>query len=169
LAHVRMRMSVGSRLAVSVGLGCKLGGNHHDTAITDAAFGNDAIGKPSHVSCPALQHGHFHAVFMIEVNVERRLCQIMTVVGRPHEPLGQIACCMVVHEDKRAHALATLSCILRGLLDSGAGKVPDRFRSILVSPPFDDPVKVRHQVVVESNRNALHNESPDCSCGPNDV
>jgi hypothetical protein len=159
-----MRMPVGLRLTVRVCLSCKGGGNHHDTTVTDAAFSNDAVGELSHVSGAALEHRNFHAVLMIEVNVERRLCQIMTVMGRLHEPLGQIARCMVVDEDKRAHAVATLSRILCGLLDSGAGKVPDRLRSVLVSPPFNDPVKVRHQVVVESNRNALHNESPDCSC-----
>jgi hypothetical protein len=158
-------MPVGSRLTVSMRLSCKLCGNHHDTTITDATFSNDAVGEPSHVSGAALQHRNFHAVLMIEVNVERRLCQIMTVMGCLHEPLGQIARCMVVDEDKRTHALATLARLLRGLQDSGARKVPDRLRSILVSPPFNDPVKVRHQVVVESNCNTLHNESPDCSCG----
>jgi hypothetical protein len=160
-----MRMPVGSRLTVSMSLSCKLGGNHHDTTVTDATFSNDAVREPSHVSGAALQHRNFHAVLMIEMNVERRLCQIMTVVRRLHEPLGQIARCMVVDEDKRAHAVATLSRILCGLLYSGASKVPDRLRSVLISPPFNDPVKVRHQVVVESNGNALHNESPDCSCG----
>ena len=160
-----MRMSVGSRLTVSMGLRCKLGGNHHDTTVTHAAFGNDAVGEPSHVGGTALQHRNFHAVLMIEVNVERRLRQIVTIVGRLHEPLGQIACCMVVDEDKRAHAVATLSRILCGLLYSGASKVADRLRSVLISPPFNDPVKVRHQVVVESNSNALHNESPDCRRG----
>jgi hypothetical protein len=158
-------MPVGSRLTMSMSLSCKLGWNHHDTTVTDAAFSNDAVGEPSHVSGTALQHRNFHAVLMIEVNVECRLCQIMTVVRRLDEPLGQIARCMVVDEDKRAHAVATLSGILCGLLYSGAGKVPDRLRSVLVSPPFNDPVKVRHQVVVKSNSNALHNESPDCSCG----
>jgi len=158
-------MPVGSRLTVRMSLRCKFGRNHHDTTVTDAAFSNDAVGEPSHVSGTALQHRNFHAVLMIEVHVERRLRQIVTIVGRLHEPLGQIACCMVVDEDKRAHAVATLSRILCGLLYSGAGKVPDRFRSILVSAPFNDPVKVRHQVVVESNSNALHNESPDCRRG----
>jgi len=160
-----MRMPVGSRLTVRMSLRCKFGRNHHDTTVTDAAFSNDAVGEPSHVSGTALQHRNFHAVLMIEVNVERRLRQVVTIVGRLHEPLGQIACCMVVDEDKRAHAVATLSRILCGLLYSGAGKVPDRLRSILVSAPFNDPVKVRHQVVVESNSNALHNESPDCRRG----
>ena len=88
MAYMRMRMAVGSLLAVSVRLSRKLGGNYHDTAVTDAAFGDDAVGEPSHISCTALQHRHFHAVFMIEVNVKRRLCQIMTVVRRLHEPLG---------------------------------------------------------------------------------
>jgi hypothetical protein len=82
----------------------------------------------------------------------------MTAMGRLHEPLGQIAGRMVVYEDERADALATLSCILCRLLNSCTGKVPDRFRSILVSPPFNDTVKVRHQVVVESNSNTLHSE-----------
>jgi hypothetical protein len=161
-------MSVGSLVAVSMCLGGKLGRNHNDAPVTHAAFGNDVVGELPHVRGAALQHGHFHAMVMIKVNVKRCLCQIMTVVGRLDEPLGQIAGRMVVYEDERADALATLSGILCCLLNSGTGKVPNRFRSILVSPPFDDTVKVRHQVVVESNSNTLHNESPDCSRGPRD-
>jgi hypothetical protein len=157
-AHMRVRMPVGSRVAMSMRLGCKLGWNHNDAAITDATFGNDAVSEPPDVRGAALQHGHFHAMVMIEMNVKGRLRQIMTAMGRPYEPLGQIADRMVVYENERADARATLSCVLCRLLNSGAGKVADRLRSILVSPPFDDTVKVRHQVVVESNRNTLHNE-----------
>jgi hypothetical protein len=158
LAYMRVRMPVGSRVAVRMRLACKLGRNHNDAAITDAALGNDAVGELPHVRGTALQHGHFHAVVMIEVNVKSCLRQIMTAMGRLHQPLGQIAGRMVVYEDERADALATLSCILCRLLNSRTGKVPDRFRSILVSPPFNDTVKVRHQVVVERNSNTLHSE-----------
>jgi hypothetical protein len=151
-------MPVGSHVTVSMRLGRKLGWNHNEAAITDAAFGNDAVGEPPHVGAAALEHRHFHAMVMIEVNVKGCLRQIMTAMGRLYEPLGQIARRMVVYEDERADALATLSCVLCRLLNSRTGKVPDRFRSILVSPPVDDTVKVRHQVVVESNSNTLHNE-----------
>jgi hypothetical protein len=163
-----MRVPLGSRLAVRMGLGGKLGRNHDDAAVTDAAFSNDIVGELPHVWGATLQHCNFHAMFMIEVNVKRCLRQIMSVVGRLYEPLGQIAGRMVINEDERADALATLPCVLCRLLNSRSGKVSDRLRSILVSPPFDDTVKVRHQVVVESDSNALHDESPDCSGGPRD-
>jgi hypothetical protein len=168
LADVCMRVTVGSRVAVRMGLGSKLGRNHDDAAVTDAAFGNDGVGELPHVQGAALEHCNFHAMFMVEMNVKRCLRQIMTVVGRLYESLGQIAGRMVIYEDERADALATLSCVLCRLLNSRAGKVSDRLRSILVSPSFDDTVKVRHQVVVQSNSNALHDESPDCGCGPSD-
>jgi hypothetical protein len=151
-------MPVGSRVAMSMCLGYKLGRNHNDAAVTDAAFGNDVVGELPHVRGAALEHCNFHAVLMIEVNVKRCLCQIMTVVGRLDKPLGQIAGRVVVDEDERAHALATFSCVLCRLLNAGTGKVPDRFRSILVSSPFNDTVKVRHQVLVESDSNTLHDE-----------
>jgi hypothetical protein len=160
LPHVGVRMPVGSRVAVSMRLGCQLGRHHHDATVTHAALGNDAVGELPHILSAALKHRHLHAVVMIEMNVKRCLCQIMTVVGRLYEPLGQVAGRMVVYEDERADALVTLSCVLGRLLNSGTGKVPDRFRSILVSAPFDDTVKVRHQVVVQSNSNTLHNELP---------
>ena len=153
-------MPVGSSVAVRMRLDCQLGRHHHDAAVTHAALGNNAVGELPHISSAALEHRHLHAVVMIEVNVKRCLRQIMTVVGRLYEPLGQVAGRMVVYEDERADGLATRSRILCCLLNSGAGKVPDRFRSILVSAPFDDAVKVRHQVVVQSDSNALHNELP---------
>jgi hypothetical protein len=160
LPHVRVRMPVGSRVAVSMRLACQLCRHHHDASVTHAALGYDAVGELPHIRSAALEHRHLHAVVMIEVNVQRCLCQIMTVVGRLYEPLGQVAGRMFVYEDERADALATFSCVLRRLLNSRTGEVSDRFRSILVSAPFDDTVKVRHQVVVQSNSNTSHNELP---------
>jgi hypothetical protein len=95
---MRVRMPVGSHVAVSMRLACQFCGNHNNAAITDAAFGNDAVGEPPHVRAAALQHGHFHAMVMIEVNVKGCLRQIMTAMRRLYEPFGQIASRMVVYE-----------------------------------------------------------------------
>jgi hypothetical protein len=65
-----------------------VGGQIDHVAVAHAAFGNDVIGELLHVGAAALEYGDFHAAFVVEVHVQRRLRQIVAVVKIAGQALG---------------------------------------------------------------------------------
>lgn len=64
---------------------------------------------------------------------------------------------MVVDIDQRGDAIAAaLSGILRRLLHSGAGKIPDRLGAVLVAVLLDHAIQFGHEIVIKGNGHALH-------------
>ena len=80
-------------MARAAAVGMRAVGRQIDhVAVAHAALGNDVVGELLHVGAEALEHRDFHAAFVVEVHVQRRLRQIVTVVEVAGEALGQIAC-----------------------------------------------------------------------------
>jgi hypothetical protein len=73
------------------------------------------------------------------------------------EPVGELACGMVVDIDHRADAVTGALALVEGsLLDSCSCQVPDGLGAILITAPGDDLVELGHEVVVEGDRHAVH-------------
>lgn len=73
------------------------------------------------------------------------------------EPVGELACGVVVDIDQRADAVTVaLAVVEGGLLDSCSCQVPNGLGAILITAPGDDLVEVCHKVVVEGNRHTVH-------------
>jgi hypothetical protein len=69
---------------------------------------------------------------------------------------------VIINIDQRSDAVAAGAGFLECLLHPRARKVPDRLRSVLVAARSDKAVEVYHQVVVDSDRNALHGVGSFC-------
>ena|ERR1700754_1156793 len=78
------------------------------------------------------------------------------IVQCADKTLREITGGMVVDIDDRSDASTAGACVLRGLLDSSAGQISNRFRPTLVAARRDYAVKIDHEVVVDSNRYPLH-------------
>ena len=52
----------------------------NDLPVAYAPFGNDVIGELLHVGAASFQDRHLHAAFVIQVNVQRSLREVMMIV-----------------------------------------------------------------------------------------
>ena len=52
----------------------------NDLPVPHAAFGNDVIGKLPHVFTGSFKDRHLHAALVVQVDVKRRLREIMMIV-----------------------------------------------------------------------------------------
>ena len=77
----------------------------NDLPMAYAAFGDDVIGEFPHVATASLQHRHFHAPLVIQMNVQRRLREIVMIVEIARQPFRQFALMMIVDINKSGDAL----------------------------------------------------------------
>jgi hypothetical protein len=68
-------------------------------SMTYPAFGDNVVGEVLHVGAASLQHGNFHAIFSIEMHVQRRLGEVVVFVEIPCEALRQFALSVIVDID----------------------------------------------------------------------
>ena len=54
--------------------------HHHDMAVANAAFGDDVIGEGLHLAAAALQHRDLETGIVIDMDVQRRLREIVVLV-----------------------------------------------------------------------------------------
>ena len=92
-----------------------------DLAVSHAAFGDDVVGELLHLSAGSLQHRHLHATFVVEVNMQRRLREIMMIVKIAGEPLWQFALVMVVDVNQSGKTVLSSGRPHGMLLQAGAG------------------------------------------------
>jgi hypothetical protein len=90
------------------------------------SLGDNVVCKPLHVQAPPLEDGHFHAAFLIEMHVQRRLGEVVVLVEIACQALGQFARFVVVNVDQSRHARTRSADLLSRLLQAGAGEVADR-------------------------------------------
>ena len=76
-----------------------------DLSMAHAAFGDDAIGEFPPVAAASLQDRHFHATLVIQMNVQRRLREIMMIVEVARQPFWQFALMVVVDINQSGDAL----------------------------------------------------------------
>ena len=130
--------------------------HHHHAAVAHAALGDHVLGEVLHGAGLALEHCHFHATVMVEVDMQRRQRQFVMIVEGLGQPLGQFARGMVVDVDQGGDAVALGVQRLASLADAGAGEVADRLGAVLVAAGGDDAVELGHQLVIDGDGHALH-------------
>jgi hypothetical protein len=57
-----------------------LDGQIDHVSVTYPALGNNLVGKSLHIESTPLEHSHFHAAFLIEMHVQRRLGKVVVLV-----------------------------------------------------------------------------------------
>ncbi len=76
-----------------------------DLAVSHTAFADHVVGELLHFAARSLQHGHLHATFMVEMNVQRRLREVMVIVKIARKPFRQFALVMVVDINQSGKAI----------------------------------------------------------------
>lgn len=125
-------------------------------AMTDTAFGDDAVGKLLHVGAAPLQYGDLHAAVVIDMHVQSRLSEIVAVMKVARQPLRQIARFVLVDVDQCGKAQLWSADLGGGLLQTGASKVTDRLGAVGIAASGHEAIELRGKVVVDGDRNALH-------------
>ena len=69
----------------------------YDLTVSHPSFGDDVVGELLHVFTGSLQDRHLQAAFVVQVDVQRRACEIMMIMKIAREALRQFALVMVVH------------------------------------------------------------------------
>ena len=64
--------------------------------VSHPSFGDDVVGEFLHVFTGSLQDRHLHTAFVVQVDVQRRACEIMMIMKIACEALRQFALVMVV-------------------------------------------------------------------------
>ncbi len=96
-------------------------------SMTYASFSNNVVGKVLYVGATSLQHSNFHATLLIEMHVQRRLCEIVMVVEIACEALRQFALAVIVNIDQSRHTRMGSTDLHGCLLKAGASEISDRF------------------------------------------
>jgi hypothetical protein len=124
--------------------------------VAHAAFGNDVVGEFPHVGPASFEHRHLHAALVVQVNVQRRLRQIMVIVEVAGKPLRQFALLVVVYVDERGKTLLRPRDLRRALLQAGSCQIAYCFGAIGVAPRRHMTLEFRYEIVVDGDGNALH-------------
>jgi len=80
--------------------------DYHHAAVFDAALGDDVIGEMLHLSAGATQCGDFHAIIIVEVDMQRRQREVMVAVIIFDQASRQVTRGMIVDVDQRGDAFA---------------------------------------------------------------
>ena len=98
----------------------------YQPAVAHATLGDHVLGHVLHFASVPLQHGHFHAVAVVEVDMHRGKRQIVVIMERVGETLGKLTGRMIVDIYERGDAFAVTRCVNYQFLRAGAHKVADR-------------------------------------------
>src|SRR6516165_8796917 len=144
------------RLPMCMPLGADLHWDGDQSTVLYATLRDDLLGEPCNRAGPPLEHCDLHAAFVIKVHVQGRDGHIVMIVKAMRQPLCQCTHAMVVNINQCSDALLFRRRCSSGLLYPGAYQIADRFGSVLVAAPGNEPVHLRHQIIVEGNRHTLH-------------
>ena len=98
-------------LAMDVGVVRHLDRHRHEPAMAHAALGDEVPGIMLNIGGFAPQDRHFHAAFVIEMNVQRGLHQVVVLVPGVAEALGKPAHLVVVDIGERRDAFAGAAAV----------------------------------------------------------
>ena len=65
-------------------------------AVADAALGDDVVGKLLDIRAAALEYRDFKATRVVEMHVQRCLCEVVVIVVAAREALGKLARLVIV-------------------------------------------------------------------------
>ena len=93
---------------------------------------------------------------MVEMHVQRSERQLVVLMIRVRQALGELPRGVVVGIDQGRDAFALLTDILRSFANAGAGEIADRLGAVLIAARGDDGVELFHQRIVEGDGHSLH-------------
>ena len=102
-------------------------------AVAHAALGNNVVGNLLYIRAAPLQHRDFETALVVEMHVQRRLCEVVMIVVAAGEAFRKLARLVIVDVDECGHARPPPAISVSGLLQAGAGEVADRFRAVGVA------------------------------------
>jgi len=122
---MRVRVAMRRLLAVAMNLTRQFDRNHDDTAVPHATLGNYLVGAFLNVGRAPLENRDLHAAVVVEMDVQRRLRQVVMMMHRADQAFCEVASRVVVNIDHGGNTILMAQRVLCGLLDSGSGQVPD--------------------------------------------
>jgi hypothetical protein len=153
-------MAACARGAMGVNFTAFLYRDRQQPAITHPSLGNYLVRDGLNISIAAFKDRYFQATVVIEMHMHRRQRHVVMLVKRVYQPIAQLAGGMVVNINQRSNAVVAAAHALYGLGQSGPRQVSDSLGAVLVSTCLDDSIDVRHEVIVDGDRNALHEPLP---------
>ena len=126
----------------------------YDLSMAYAPLGNHVIGELFHGVATSFQHRHFHAPFVIQMDVQSGLREIMVIVEVARQPLRKLSLMMLVDINQcRDARLLWLDCLL---LQARSGKIAHCFGAIGVPMRRHIALEVRSKSIINRYGNALH-------------
>jgi hypothetical protein len=156
MVHVGVRVPMAGLCAVSMGVMGYFDRHQRQAAVADTTLSDDVLCAMLNVGSATFKNNHFHATFVIKMDVQRRMRQIMMLVKCPHEPPREVTRRVIVNVDKRSDTIPAFPGILFCLLYSGPRQVSYCFREVLIATQIDNSVEIDHRIVVESDGDSLH-------------
>ena len=132
------------------------GGQIDNLPMTHAAFGHDVVGKFLHVNTASFEDRHLHAALLVQMNVQRRLREVMVIVKVAGQPFRQLALLVIVNIDERGKARVRPGDLRRALLQAGSHQIAYGFRAIGIAVRRHVTLQLRRQIVVDCYGDTLH-------------
>ena len=121
-----------------------------------SAFGDDVIGKLLHFFPRSFQDCYLHAAFMVQVNMKRRLGEVVMIVKVSGEPLRQFALVMVVDVDQCGETRFSAGRLHRMLVQAGSSQIADCLGAIGIAVSSHVALQLRAEIIVYGDCDALH-------------
>ena len=99
------------------------GGQDNELPVPDTTLRDHVIREVPYLAKATSSNGHFHAVRLVEINMQRRNRQMVIVVKRIRQPLRQLPPAMIINVDQRHEATLVRRGFPGGLLETDAGEV----------------------------------------------
>jgi len=134
----------------------RLDRHHHDLAVANAALGDDMIGERLHLAAPSFEHRDLKTGIVVDVNVQRRLREVMMFVIVVGQPLRQFTGGMVVDVAQRRDAVSVARGSASGMLQPAAQEIAKRLGAAGLAVLRDEVVYLAEEVVIDGDGQALH-------------
>lgn len=142
--------------------GCRSRRNDHQFAIADPSFGADRLGEESNGGRLAGEGCDFEDLAGGQRLLHARRADVGAFAVGRCQSLGQFPRLGVEDEGQRCHAVAGLADDFDARGETGAGEIADGFGPVGVAARFHEAIDLAHQIIVESDGEALHRLSPSC-------
>ena len=136
------------RTAVSV-RGAELDIHEVKDAVTNAALGNDLLGKLTHSFYRTLEHHGLDALFVIKVGVHGRHGEVMVRVLDTRQPLREVAFMMIIDVREIGHTRALDIAPFGALLNVRSENIAHSLASSSVAAFLDEFIEVCGELSIE--------------------
>jgi len=126
----------------------------------DAGLCDSGVGKCLNPLDRSTQHNAFHAIVMIQVDVQGRDVEVVVCVMALCQTAREVAFVMVEDVGQVSQAVATRLLCQFLLVHALAYQVPDRFGTVLVAVVRKIFLEVFYQIIVQRDGHSLHVFSP---------